>query len=154
MPPPSEQPIPHIHGTGCGHLAIVHGDHIGFLESDGQLTCEVRKTVEIHHHLECLRNRTCSVSHQVKCEHNHGLLIDFFSFFGIFGTARRWSNVRPFSVELVYSFTSCVTVSVRHIALPRQLDCDSCAVCFCWLYQALRAAVMFESLTETTSTIW
>lgn len=29
---------PHVHGPGCGHTAIQHGDHVGYLH-DGHLHC-------------------------------------------------------------------------------------------------------------------
>jgi len=29
---------PHLHGTGCGHTAIQHGDHVDYLH-DGHLHC-------------------------------------------------------------------------------------------------------------------
>src|SRR5689334_17173811 len=76
----------HVHGPGCGHTAIQHGDHTDYLH-DGHLhrkhhdhvdECEI--AVDAAHPAACTKGNACGHVHGPSCGHEsvpHGDHVDF-----------------------------------------------------------------------------
>ena len=58
---------PHVHGAGCGHTALRHGDHVGYLDN-GVLHCAVDGTMQYETHVIHLDTLLCADS---GCTHSN-----------------------------------------------------------------------------------